>query len=87
VRRRLIHGGALNRPTARLLALASLACGVSGCAATKSWWYAETGRMTESEAASHGYPDCAGLTLASCGRKHPQKTPAPAESREPAVSK
>jgi hypothetical protein len=56
----------------RLLALAALAACVSGCAATRNWWYGETGRMTAESAAARGYPDCAGLTLTQCGRKQSQ---------------
>lgn len=53
----------------RFLLAAALPFLASGCAATKSWWYTETGRMTESEAAAHGHPECAGLTLRSCEKK------------------
>ncbi|HEX4046648.1 MAG TPA: hypothetical protein VH309_02380 [Elusimicrobiota bacterium] len=52
----------------------------SGCAATKGWWYAETGRMTPAEASAHGHPECAGLTLRRCelrGEKEAARTPAP----------
>ncbi|HXT02507.1 MAG TPA: hypothetical protein VN915_17680 [Elusimicrobiota bacterium] len=52
--------------TALLLLLAAAA---SGCAATKTWWYGQTGRMTASEASAHGHPECADLTLRQCQAK------------------
>lgn len=56
-------------PVRRLLLACSFALSLSGCAATQSWWYRETGRMTAEEAAAHGHPECAGLTLRSCQAK------------------
>ena len=52
--------------TALLLLLAAAA---SGCASTKKWWYDQTGRMTADEAASHGHPECADLTMSQCQAK------------------
>jgi len=51
------------------LSLLLLAAAASGCAATKTWWYRETGRMTADEAAAHGHPECADLTLRRCELK------------------
>lgn len=51
------------------LTLLLLAAAASGCAATKTWWYRQTGRMTAQEAASHGHPECADLTLRQCELK------------------
>lgn len=51
------------------LSLLLLGAAASGCAATKSWWYNQTGRMTASEAAAHGHPECADLTLRQCELK------------------
>ena len=59
-------------------ALLLLAAAASGCAATKSWWYAETGRMTAAEAAAHGHPECAGLTLRRCQLKTQKEAARPA---------
>ena len=55
------------RKSLRLLLIAAVPPLLSsGCAATKSWWYGQTGRMTSAEAAAHGHPECAGLTLRVC---------------------
>jgi hypothetical protein len=53
----------------RFLFVLALGAAFSGCAATKSWWYEETGRMTQAEAAAHGHPECAGLTMRACEKK------------------
>jgi urease accessory protein len=63
----------LGRP--RVLRLAGAAVVFCGCASTRDLWYKETGRMDAAEASAHGYPDCAGLTLAACGKKHPAPSP------------
>jgi hypothetical protein len=59
----------MRRPDLRLALAAVLPLLACGCAATKAWWYSETGRMTPAEAAAHGHPECAGLTLRGCELK------------------
>jgi hypothetical protein len=71
-------------PDRRFLLVASLPFLSGGCAAAKNWWYAETGRMTAAEAAAHGHPECADLTLRQCGQRQKEAARTVPEGSRPA---